>query len=574
MNVAGKSAFPITLNGSMPGPLIRLREGQRAQINVTNALKTDTSIHWHGIILPENMDGVPGISFPGIKSGETFNYQFDVAQNGTYWYHSHSGFQEQIGHLGPLVIDPADGDIGADREHVILLSDWTFEDPHQVYRNLKLSEGYYNYQQRTISDTFEDIKKQGLAETWKQRGMWESMRMSSRDILDVTASTYTYLLNGRDSATNWTALYKPGEKVRLRIINGSAMSFFDFRIPGLEMIVVAADGQPVKPIVVDEFRIGVAETYDVIIQPKDSRPYTFFAESMDRSGYVRGTLATEIGQQAEVPKLRPTPERGMEDMGGMEGMSHGTATMEGMNHEAGNIKDVNHDPGGMKGMNHDMSNMDMEPAMDGMAMSHDTSQMKIDSNSDQGMIPSEQGMTSNRPTAPIISIKHTKEGYGPGNSMTAENPISRLNEPGIGLENVTHRVLVYGDLIGAHPWPDEREPQRQIELHLTGNMERYMWSFDGVKFDEVDGPIVFNHGERLRLILVNDTMMEHPIHLHGMWMELENGQNPRPRKHTISLKPNEVVSLQISADAPGSWAFHCHLLYHMEAGMFRVVSVI
>ena len=540
MNVAGKSALPITLNGSMPGPLIRLREGQRARLNVTNGLKKDTSIHWHGIILPENMDGVPGVSFAGIKSGETYHYEFDVSQNGTYWYHSHSGFQEQIGHLGPLVIDPADGDIGADREHVILLSDWTFDDPHDIYRNLKVSEGYYNYHQRTVSDTFEDIKKQGLAETWKQRSMWNKMRMSSRDILDVTGSAYTYLMNGRDSASNWTGLYRPGEKIRLRIINGSSMTFFDFRIPGLEMIVVAADGQAVKPVTVDEFRIGVAETYDVIIQPKDNQPYTFFAESIDRSGYVRGTLATEIGQQAEVPKLRPAPERGMDAMG----MSHDMTGMESM--------DMNHDATATEvmDMNHDMAGMDMDPAIEGMATS-----------------PS-------RPTAPVITIKPAKDGYGPGNSMVADHPISRLNEPGVGLENVNHRVLVYGDLIGAHPWPDEREPERQIELHLTGNMERYMWSFDGVKFDEVDGPIEFRHGERLRLILVNDTMMEHPIHLHGMWMELENGQYPRPRKHTISLKPNEVVSLQITADAPGSWAFHCHLLYHMEAGMFRVVSVV
>lgn len=539
MNVAGKSALPITLNGSMPGPLIRLREGQRARLNVTNALKTDTSIHWHGIILPENMDGVPGISFPGIKPGETFNYEFDVTQNGTYWYHSHSGLQEQMGHLGPLIIEPADGDIGADREHVILLSDWTFDDPHEIYRNLKVSEGYYNYHQRTLSDTFEDIKKQGLAETWKQRGMWNRMRMSSRDILDVTGSVYTYLMNGRDSETNWTALYRPGEKVRLRIINGSAMSFFDFRIPGLEMVVVAADGQPVKPVTVDEFRIGVAETYDVIVQPKDSQPYTFFAESIDRSGYVRGTLATEIGQHAEVPALRPTPERGMDAMG--------------------------------MGMGHDMGSMGTTN-MDDMAMRHKDHEMT--SGSMQGMDHQEHDMSSNRPTAPVIDINHSKEGHGAGAAMIAENPTSRLNEPGIGLENVNHRVLVYGDLIGAHPWPDEREPERQIELHLTGNMERYMWSFDGVEFSEVNGPVEFHHGERLRLVLVNDTMMDHPIHLHGMWMELENGQYPRPRKHTISLKPNEVVSLQISADAPGSWAFHCHLLYHMKAGMFRVVSVV
>lgn len=528
MDVAGRAARPITINGSTPGPLIRLKEGQRAQLNVTNALAEDTSIHWHGIILPENMDGVPGVSFPGIKPGETFHYEYDVHQNGTYWYHSHSGLQEQLGHLGPLVIDPADGDIGADREHVIILSDWTFEDPYEVFRNLTVAEGYYNYQQRTLSDTLADIRRQGLAKTWEQRSMWNRMRMSARDLLDVTGSTYTYLMNGRDNATNWTALYKPGEKIRLRIINGSAMSFFDFRIPGLEMTVVSADGQPIRPVTVDEFRIGVAETYDVIVTPKSDRPYTMFAETMDRSGYVRGTLATDMGQEAPVPELRPVPERGMAAMG----------------------------------MSHDMDDMsgEGEPAMDAPPNMHEGHNEEMD-------------MGSQRPSAPDLGIEHAPGGHGPGAAMIARNPVSRLNEPGVGLENAGHRVLVYGDLIGAHPWPDEREPQRDIELHLTGNMERYMWSFDGIKFTEVDGPVEFRHGERLRLIMVNDTMMDHPIHLHGMWMELENGQYPRPRKHTISLKPAEVVSLQISADAPGSWAFHCHLLYHMKAGMFRVVNV-
>ncbi|HIC45329.1 MAG TPA: copper resistance system multicopper oxidase [Methylophaga aminisulfidivorans] len=539
MTVAGQMTRPITINGSMPGPLIRLREGQRARLNVTNALDEDTSIHWHGIILPENMDGVPGVSYAGIKPRQTFNYEFDVKQHGTFWYHSHSGMQEQLGHLGPLIIDSADGDIGADREHVIVLSDWTFEDPHDVFRHLKVAEGYYNYHQRTIFDTLDDIDKQGFEQTWKERSMWNRMRMSPRDILDVTGSTYTYLMNGRDSQTNWTALYKPGEKVRLRIINGSAMSFFDFRIPGLEMVVVAADGQPVMPVTVDEFRIGVAETYDVVVQPKDTRPYTLFAESMDRSGYVRGTLATEMGQSAEVPALRPTPERGMAAMG----------------------------------MGHDMSAMAMKDDMGTMSDGNQTHQMDNMSDMDMKQMTDDHSGHAGLPSAPKIKVTHQDGGHGPGAAMIAENPVSRLNEPGVGLEHVDHRVLVYGDLIGAHPWPDEREPVREIELHLTGNMEKYMWSFDGIEFTEVDGPIEFHYGERLRLILVNDTMMEHPIHLHGMWMELENGQYPRPRKHTISVKPSEVVSLQISADALGSWAFHCHLLYHMEAGMFRVVSV-
>lgn len=526
--VGNKVGAPITINGQMPGPLIRLKEGQRAKLNVTNRLSEDTSIHWHGIILPENMDGVPGVSFEGIKPGRTFKYRYDVEQNGTYWYHSHSGLQEQLGHLGPLVIEPKDGDIGADREHTIILSDWTFEDPDTVFRNLKVAEGYYNYQKRTIFETFEDVRQQGLEKTWKQREMWGQMRMSPRDIADVTGSTYTYLMNGRDSQMNWSALFKPGEKVRLRIINGSAMSYFDVRIPGLEMTVVAADGQPVQPVPVDEFRIGVAETYDVIVQPKQNKPYTIYAESFDRSGYVRGTLTPELGLEAEVPELRQVSERGMAAMG------MGAMAMSG--DMKGNSMNMKHMGGNNSHMTHKMTHKKELPVEN-------------------------------------IKIKHRESGHGAGAAMIATNPVSRLHEPGIGLEDVDHKVLVYTDLVGAHEWPDTREPERQIELHLTGNMERYMWSFDGKKFTEVDGPVQFHHGERLRLVMVNDTMMDHPIHLHGMWMELENGQYPRPRKHTISLKPSEKVSLLITADAPGSWAFHCHLLYHMKAGMFRVVNV-
>ena len=545
LDIGGRLGQPVTINGTMPGPLLRWKEGERARIDVINHMKEDTSIHWHGILLPANMDGVPGLSFAGIKPGETFRYEFDLRQSGTYWYHSHSGLQEQIGHLGPLIIDPPDGDIGADREHVILLSDWTFENPHTVYRRLKVAEGYYNHQQRTLGDTLKDVREQGLAETWKSRAMWNRMRMSARDLLDVTGSTYTYLMNGRDSSANWTALYQPGESIRLRIINGSAMTYFDVRIPGLEMIVVAADGQPVKPVAVEEFRIGVAETYDVIVRPNDARAYTLFAESMDRSGYVRGTLATAPGQEAAIPERRPVPERGMAAMG----MGHG--------------------------MEHEMPGHSMQGAA-GAAMSMETGEHSGHHSAHQhpGHAHDERSEPDKvRPTAPAFDIQHGPKGHGAGAAMVAMHPVSRLNEPGVGLEQVEHRVLVYGDLQGAHPWPDQREPTRTIELHLTGNMERYMWSFDGKTFYEVEGPLRFEYGERLRLVMVNDTMMDHPIHLHGMWMELENGHHPRPRKHTLSLKPNEVVSVQISADAPGRWAFHCHLLYHMKAGMFRVVEV-
>ena len=539
-HIAGGTSQPITINGTSPGPLLRLKEGQNVTINVTNQLNDSTSIHWHGFILPYTMDGVPGVAFPGIAPNSTFRYQFDVEQNGTYWYHSHSGLQEQLGHLGPVIIDPKDGDIGADREHVILLSDWTFENPHDVFRHLKVAEGYYNYQQRTIEDTVNDIKKRGFINTLKERAMWADMRMNPRDILDVTASTYTYLMNGRDASTNWTALYKPNESVRLRLINGSAMTYFDFRIPGLEMVVVAADGQPVKPVTVEEIRIAVAETYDVIVRPKGATTYTLYAESMDRSGYVRGTLATDLGVQASVPELRQMPERGMAAMG----MG-------------------------------DMSSMDSMPNMDEngstKSMSKHSDRSKMNDMGDSEMM----NMPQSKKPLPIdsIDIKHDSSGHGVGASMIASNPTSRLDEPGIGLEDVQHKVLLYSDLVGAEPWPDEREPTQTIELHLTGNMERYMWSFDGLKFSEVKEPVHFRYGERIRLILVNDSMMNHPIHLHGMWMELENGNYPPPRKHTISLKPSEKVSLLISADAPGNWAFHCHLLYNMDAGMFRIVSV-
>ena len=326
--IASAPGLPITINGSSPGPLVRLKEGQHVTINVTNNLLESTSIHWHGLILPYTMDGVPGVSFPGIAAGSTFTYEFDIEQNGTYWYHSHSGLQEQLGHLGPMVIEPKDGDIGADREHTIILSDWTFEDPHDVFRHLKVAEGYYNYQQRTVENTIKDIKSQGLINTVKERAMWSRMRMNPRDILDVTGATYTYLMNGRDPQTNWTALYKPGESIRLRLINGSAMTYFDFQVPGLDLTVVAVDGQPVKPVTVGEIRIAVAETYDVIVKPKDTKTYTIFAQSMDRSGYARGTLATSVGKEASIPALRPMPELGMDAMG-MSGMDE-MANMDSM----------------------------------------------------------------------------------------------------------------------------------------------------------------------------------------------------------------------------------------------------
>jgi len=529
MAIAGAEASPITINGTVPGPIVRLQEGREAVLRVHNRLDESTSIHWHGILLPFQMDGVPGVTFPGIPAGETFEARFPVKQNGTYWYHSHSGLQEQEGQYGALLIDPAEPDPGTpayDREYAVVLSDWTFEDPESVFRNLKVAEGYYNYHKRTVGDFFQDVAEQGWRETWAERAAWGRMRMSSRDMLDVTGAAYTYLINGLGPEANWTGLFTPGERVRLRCINASAMSFFDVRIPGLKMTVIEADGQPVEPVDVDEFRVGVAETIDVIVEPGEDRAYTLVAEAMDRSGMGRATLAPRAGMAADVPGLRPTPERELADMGMGPGMHMGGSMGQGSN-----------------GMGHDM----------GHAMSGDA--------------PKDWVLAGR-------AIKHGPDKHGPGAAMVAMNPQYRLDDPGVGLQGMDHKVLVYEDLKARRPYPDQREPGREIELHLTGNMGRYMWSFDGDKFTDVDGPIRFNHGERLRLIMVNDTMMDHPIHLHGMWMELENRQGElRPRKHTIVVKPGEMLSALISADAPGDWFFHCHLLYHMHAGMVRVVHV-
>ncbi|KXJ59251.1 MAG: copper resistance protein CopA [Thalassospira sp. Nap_22] len=522
LDIGGRLGDTVTISGSIPGPLVRLKEGQDAVMRVTNQLDEDTSIHWHGLLVPYEMDGVPGVSYAGIKPGETFRYAFPVKQSGTYWYHSHSGLQEQQGHYGPLIIDPIDPEPFAyDREYVVMLSDWTFENPMSVLKKLKKQSDYYNYQRRTVPELFNDAEENGWGKTVRERMVWARSRMAPTDIADISGATYTYLMNGMAPDSNWTGLFRPGERIRLRFINGATMSYFDVRIPGLKMTVVQADGQNVQPVAVDEFRIGVAETYDVIVEPVDEAAYTIFAASMDRSGFARGTLASKAGLEAAIPPLGNRPVRTMKDMG------MGAMAM----------------PGEMSAKKQTMGSMDMSRNGTGMS-------------------------TASSP------VKHGPDRHGKGNTMVAEFPSNRLSEPGNGLENNGRRVLVYTDLRSLSPYPDQRPPEREVELHLTGVMDRYMWSFDGKKFSEVDGPVHFKYGERLRLVLVNDTMMEHPIHLHGMWMELENGAGEyRPRKHTLNVKPGERLTALISADAPGNWAFHCHLLYHMDMGMFRVVSV-
>jgi len=546
MNFTGATRTAITVNGTLPAPILRWKEGTTVDLFVSNRLPPNsihghqTSIHWHGILLPANMDGVPGMSFDGIDRGETYHYHFDVRQGGTYWYHSHSAFQEQAGLYGALIIDPIEPEpFRYDRDYVLLLSDWTDLDPTDLFARLKKMSDYDNLSKRTVGDFLEDVEQHGLGATLQNRKMWGEMRMTPTDLSDVNGNTYTYLMNGTTSLGNWTGLFRSGEKVRLRVINGSAMTHFDVRIPGLKMTVVAADGQYVHPVTVDEFRIAVAETFDVIVEPSGQDAFTIFAQDLGRTGYVSGTLAVREGLRAPVPAVDPKPILTMDDMG------HGM-------------------------MGHDMS------AMAGGTMSGSGSSMDH-----SGMNHGDLGTSSMAP-GPMATMDHgaagmqqhpASENGNPLVDMQTMNPLPKLDDPGIGLRDNGRRVLTYADLKSTFADPDGREPGRTIELHLTGHMERFAWSFDGLKFSDVE-PLRLNYGERMRIVLVNDTMMTHPIHLHGMWSDLEDEQgNFMVRKHTIDMPPGSKRSYRVRADALGRWAYHCHMLYHMEAGMMREVQV-
>ncbi|WP_296125158.1 copper resistance system multicopper oxidase [Pseudomonas sp. Ga0074129] len=544
VNITGAARTAMTINGSLPGPILRWREGDTVTLRVRNRLKEDTSIHWHGIILPANMDGVPGLSFHGIAPDGMYEYKFKVNQNGTYWYHSHSGLQEQVGVYGALVIDAKEPEpFSYDRDYVVLLSDWTDENPTRVLAKLKKQSDYYNQHKRTVGDFIDDVSEMGWSAAVADRKMWAEMKMSPTDLADVSGYTYTYLMNGQAPNGNWTGIFKPGEKIRLRFINASAMTYFDVRIPGLKMTVVAADGLHVKPVSVDEFRIAVAETYDVIIEPDSEQAYTVFAQSMDRTGYARGTLAVQEGLSAPVPSPDPRPLIAMGDMG----MDHGS--MGGMDH--GNMAGMDH--GSMAGMDHGS----MQGGMAGM----DHSQMAgMDHSGMAGMAGNMQAHPASETNNPLVDMQ----------TMT---PTHKLDDPGIGLRDNGRRVLTYSDLRSTFPDPDGREPSRTIELHLTGHMEKFSWSFDGIKFSDAE-PLRLKYGERVRITLVNDTMMTHPIHLHGMWSDLEDANgNFLVRKHTIDMPPGSKRSYRVTADALGRWAYHCHLLLHMEMGMFREVRV-
>lgn len=544
VNITGAARTAMTINGSLPGPILRWREGDTVTLRVRNRLKEDTSIHWHGIILPANMDGVPGLSFHGIAPDGMYEYKFKVNQNGTYWYHSHSGLQEQLGVYGALVIDAKEPEpFSYDRDYVVLLSDWTDENPTRVLAKLKKQSDYYNQHKRTVGDFIDDVSEMGWSAAVADRKMWAEMKMSPTDLADVSGYTYTYLMNGQAPNGNWTGIFKPGEKIRLRFINASAMTYFDVRIPGLKMTVVAADGLHVKPVSVDEFRIAVAETYDVIVEPDSEQAYTVFAQSMDRTGYARGTLAVQEGLSAPVPSPDPRPLIAMGDMG----MDHGS--MGGMDH------------GSMAGMDHgSMSGMDHGSMQGGMAGMDHSQMAGMDHSGMAGMAGAMQAHPASETNNPLVDMQ----------TMT---PTHKLDDPGIGLRDNGRRVLTYSDLRSTFPDPDGREPSRTIELHLTGHMEKFSWSFDGIKFSDAE-PLRLKYGERVRITLVNDTMMTHPIHLHGMWSDLEDANgNFLVRKHTIDMPPGSKRSYRVTADALGRWAYHCHLLLHMETGMFREVRV-
>ena len=524
VNFTGNPGMATAINGSIPAPTLRWREGETVTLRVTNKLPVSTSIHWHGIILPYQMDGVPGISFAGIPPGETFTYRFKVGQSGTYWYHSHSAFQEITGMYGAIVVEPAGGEtIRADRDHTVVLSDWTDEDPMRVFSKLKVQSDYYNYNQPTAMDFFRDASRDGLKSATDARRMWNEMRMSPTDLADLSANTLTFLMNGRTPAGNWTGVFRPGERVRLRFINGAGNTFYDVRIPGLKLNVVQADGVNIDPVAVDEFRFGPGETYDVLVEPKDDA-YTIFAQSMDRSGYARGTLASRAGLQAEVPELDKPEWLSMTDMMGAIG-------------------------GGMAGMDHG-----------DMAMDHS-----------QHTMPGTAAV--NPLAAPSKQARHARTEYGPSTDMRVDMARTNLDDPGIGLRNNGRRVLTLADLHTVGGPLDPRGAEREVELHLTGNMERYTWSFDGLEFGQ-STPVHFRHGERVRVILHNDTMMTHPMHMHGMWSELETPEGKfQARRHTIPVQPAQRISFLVNADALGRWAWHCHLLFHMDAGMFREVLV-
>jgi CopA family copper-resistance protein len=573
VDLTGRTSVATVVNGTLPAPVLHWREGDTVTLRVRNTLDVETSIHWHGILLPADMDGVPGLSFHGIAPGETFTYRFEVRQSGTYWYHAHSGFQEQAGLYGAIVIEPREPEPASyDRDYIVLLSDWSDRDPLDLYRLLKRQPGYFNYNDRTLGHFVRDSRRDGLRDTLAERGMWGRMRMKPGDLADIGGYGYTYLMNGSTPAANWTGLFAPGERVRLRFINGSAMSIFDVRIPGLPMTVVAADGQRVRPVEIEEFRLSAAETLDVLVEPQGADAYTIFAQSMDRAGFARGTLAVAEGATAPVPSLDKVQYLQMTDMGhGAAGPTAAAGAAGHDEHGAPAAASPAHAHGAAEAAASaaHADHSGHAPAADGGHGSHGAAPPSLP----PAAAPVDHSAHGGSAGGVAMQSHPASETHNPGVDMQAATPVARLADPGVGLRGNGRRVLTYADLKSVFPDPDGRAPERTIELHLTGHMERFVWSFDGIPFSG-STPIELRYGERVRIVLVNDTMMEHPIHLHGMWSDLEDEAGEfLVRKHTISMPAGTRRSFRVTADAPGPWAFHCHLLYHMESGMFRVVRV-
>ncbi|MBD3611704.1 MAG: copper resistance system multicopper oxidase [Hydrogenovibrio crunogenus] len=594
VNITGSPVKATLINNSLPAPTLVWREGETVTIRVKNTLSVDTSIHWHGIILPFQMDGVPGLSYDGIKPGETFTYQFTVQQHGTYWYHSHSEFQEQTGLYGALVILPKKADpLDYDHDFVIQLSDWSDSAPDTLYSNIKKMGDYYNYSQRTVGDFWHEVKTYGFSKAWEKRKMWNQMRMTDRDLSDVTGATYTYLMNGLSPKAHWRTVIESGKKVRLRFVNSSAMTFFDVRIPGLKMTVVAADGNLVQPVEIDEFRIGVAETYDVIVEPDTSKQaYAIFAQAIDRSGFAMGSITSDPTQLADSPEMDPLPILSMTDMGmemdmgstshpmnmdgEMEGMNPSSQPMN-MNTDSQRMTPSDHNS--MNGTKHDMSSMQQQDY--GHALAMEKSQMGKDvSNVDhskhshgmENMNVNLDDITIPMDMNPQLPQIKTPSAEGAQIGMRAMAPQYRLDDPGVGLRENGRKVLTYADLKNRFPTRHHPKPTKELVMHLTGNMERYMWSINGIPFEEAE-PLNFQYGDRVRITFINDTMMNHPMHLHGVWSDLETGdENHIPRKHTVIVQPGSKISYRVTMDAKGDWAYHCHLLYHMM-GMFRKVQI-
>ena len=544
-------------NGSQYPPTLRFKEGEDVVINVTNNLSEPTSIHWHGLILPYQQDGVPGISYPGIAPGETFTYRFPIVQNGTYWFHSHTEFQEPDGAYGAIIIDNKDREpYRYDREYVIQLADTHPHSGHRIMRNLKMSPDYYNRQQRTLLDFFSDAEEDGLDAALENREMWGEMRMMPTDIEDVQG--FAALINGRSADAPFLAEFKPKERIRLRFINSSAMSYFDIRIPGLDMTVVQADGNNVTPVKVDEFRIAVAETFDVIVRPREAGAFNILAESMGRTAMARAGLVSDASLELpELPELRGDPLLTMADM-------RLSPAHQGAGHEGHGAEH-----GGGHGASHGAGHSEATHTMpDGTVMTGEAHQ----DHSQHG------GATHTMADGTVMAGGSHSDHSGHGGHMNhgggkASDP---FYAPGSGLVPTAAeggKFLSYADLKAQTPLYEDREATREIELRLTGNMERYSWSINGIRYEDAD-PIVLQYGERVRFKFVNETMMTHPMHLHGMWFMVDNGAGERdPIKHVVSVSPGTIVYAETEVDAPGQWAFHCHLSYHAHSGMFRKVIV-